>query len=44
MFAELIIAEIRQTLDNHTPEQIRAELADLGLLAYVRDFLLAAGL
>ena len=38
-FAELIVAEVRQTLDGATSAQVREELADLGLLGYVRDYL-----
>jgi hypothetical protein len=42
-FAELIAAEVRQTLDGGTSEQVRDELAALGLLDYVRDYLPADG-
>lgn len=38
-FAELIAAEVRQTLDGGTSEQVRDELADLGLLEFVRPYL-----
>jgi RNA polymerase sigma factor (sigma-70 family) len=37
--AELIIAEVRQTLDQATDEQVLDELAELGLLGHVRDYL-----
>src|SRR5262249_54204687 len=39
LFAELIAAEVRQTLDGATDQQVQDELADLGLLEYVRDYL-----
>ena len=39
MFAELIVAEVRQTLDEPAPERVLEELADLDLLRYVREFL-----
>src|SRR5262245_51274495 len=38
LFAELIAAEVRQTLDGATDEQVREELADLSLLDHVRPF------
>jgi len=38
-FAELIVAEVRQALDGPTAEEVVDELADLGLLAHVRDYL-----
>ena len=38
-FAELLIEEVRQTLEQPTEAKIAEELADLGLLSYVRDFL-----
>jgi RNA polymerase sigma-70 factor (ECF subfamily) len=43
LFAELIAAEVRQTLDGATDQQVRDELADLGLLEFLRDYLPAAG-
>lgn len=39
MFAELLVGEVRQTLDDPTPDRVLEELADLDLLRYVRDFL-----
>lgn len=39
LFAELLITEVGQTLDEATPEQVEEELADLGLMEYVKDFL-----
>ena len=38
-FAELLQEEVRQTLEQPTPERVLEELADLGLLSYVREFL-----
>jgi RNA polymerase sigma factor (sigma-70 family) len=35
--AELVIAEVRRTLDNPGREHLETELADLGLLEFVRD-------
>jgi RNA polymerase sigma-70 factor (ECF subfamily) len=43
LFAELIAAEVRQTLDGSTDQQVQDELADLCLLEFVRDYLPAAG-
>jgi hypothetical protein len=42
-FAELIVDEVRQTLEAPTPEQVREELAELYLLEYLRDFLPEVG-
>jgi hypothetical protein len=39
LFAELVMAEVAQTLDGATPERVADELRDLGLLGYVRPFL-----
>jgi hypothetical protein len=39
LFAELIRDEVRQTLQQPTPERVEEELADLGLLASLRAFL-----
>ncbi|MBI1914789.1 MAG: sigma-70 family RNA polymerase sigma factor [Planctomycetes bacterium] len=36
-FAELLLEHIAATLDQPTPENVEAELSDLGLLGYVRD-------
>lgn len=36
-FAELLVAEVRRTLPNPSEERVAEELADLGLLSYVRD-------
>jgi RNA polymerase sigma factor (sigma-70 family) len=38
-FAELLIEEVRVGLDEPTPERVEEELAALGLLEHVRDFL-----
>jgi hypothetical protein len=37
--ARLLVVEVAQTLDQPTSAQIEEELADLGLMEYVRDFL-----
>jgi RNA polymerase sigma-70 factor (ECF subfamily) len=39
LFAELLLGEVAQTLEDPTPEQIEEELVDVGLMEYVRDFL-----
>jgi RNA polymerase sigma factor (sigma-70 family) len=39
LFAECLIYEVAQTLTHPTADQVDAELSDLGLMAYVRDFL-----
>jgi len=39
MFAQLLVKEIAETLDTPEPEDVQEELADLGLLGYIRDFL-----
>lgn len=39
LFTELLVAEVRQTLDKPTPEAVEEELTEVGLIAYVRDFL-----
>jgi RNA polymerase sigma-70 factor (ECF subfamily) len=38
-FAELLIAEVEQTLEEPTPEGVEEELIDVGLMEYVREFL-----
>ena len=38
-FAELLIAEIADGLENAAPDDIEEELAALGLMDYVRDLL-----
>jgi RNA polymerase sigma-70 factor (ECF subfamily) len=38
-FAQMIVDEIRQTLENDTPEDVVVELHELGLIEYVREFL-----
>ena len=38
-FAELLIEEIADSLENASPEAIEAELMSLELLEYVRDLL-----
>jgi hypothetical protein len=39
MFAEVLLDEVAQTLQNPTPARIEEELIETGLMAYVRDFL-----
>lgn len=39
MFAELLLEEVTNTLEQPTPEQIEEELIEIGLMDYVRDFL-----
>lgn len=39
LFAELLLDEIKQTIENPTPARIEEELIELGLMEYVRDFL-----
>lgn len=39
LFAESLLEEIKQTLESPTPERIKEELIELGLMEYVRDFL-----
>ena len=41
-FAELLQEEVQQTLEQPTPERVLEELAELGLLSYVREFLPAS--
>lgn len=38
-FAQLLVIEVRQTLDSPTATAVLDELTDLGLLEYVRDYL-----
>jgi RNA polymerase sigma-70 factor (ECF subfamily) len=38
-FAEMLLDEVRRTLDDPTPEQIQEELIEVGLMEYVQDFL-----
>jgi RNA polymerase sigma-70 factor (ECF subfamily) len=38
-FAELLVAEVTQTLEQPTPERIEEELSEVGLLSYVRPYL-----
>jgi len=38
-FAQLLVDEVAQTLENPTPEQVEDELIEVGLLEFVRDFL-----
>jgi DNA-directed RNA polymerase specialized sigma24 family protein len=38
-FAELLLEEVRRTLDDPTPERVFDELIDVGLLPFVRDYL-----
>jgi DNA-directed RNA polymerase specialized sigma24 family protein len=39
VFAELLVHEVAQTLDQPGPADVEEELVDLGLIAYVRDYL-----
>jgi RNA polymerase sigma factor (sigma-70 family) len=41
--AELLVAELCRTIDNPTPDDIEAELAEVGLLRLVRDYLPQTG-
>ncbi|MCX7420020.1 MAG: sigma-70 family RNA polymerase sigma factor [Planctomycetia bacterium] len=41
-FAKLIVAEVRQTLQNPTAQTVEKELVDLLLMPYVREFLTVA--
>ncbi len=41
-FAKLIVAEVRQTLQNPTAQTVEKELVDLHLMPYVREFLTVA--
>ena len=38
-FAELLVAEVAQTLEDPAPDQVEEELIEIGLMEYVRDFL-----
>jgi RNA polymerase sigma factor (sigma-70 family) len=38
-FAELLLEEVKRTLDDPAPERVRDELIEVGLLPYLRDFL-----
>jgi RNA polymerase sigma-70 factor (ECF subfamily) len=38
-FAELLLEELARTMERPTPEGVEIELAELGLMDYVRDFL-----
>ena len=39
LFAECLVREVSETLDQPTPEVVKQELSELGLLSHVRDFL-----
>ena len=39
LFAQLILDEVRQTLDDASPERIEEELIEVGLMPYVRPYL-----
>jgi RNA polymerase sigma factor (sigma-70 family) len=43
VFAGLIADEVKQTLEEPTPDAVNGELAELGLLEYVRDYLTGGG-
>jgi hypothetical protein len=36
--AEVVVEEVRRTLEQPTAERVQEELTELGLLVYVRDF------
>jgi DNA-directed RNA polymerase specialized sigma24 family protein len=38
-FAQFLLDEVRRSLDEPTPDAVEAELTELGLMDYVRDFL-----
>jgi len=38
-FAQLLIEEVAASIDDPSPERVEEELADIGLIEYVRDFL-----
>ena len=38
-FAELMVIEVAQTLENRAPEHVEAELIEVGLMEFVRDYL-----
>ena len=38
-FAQMLVNEIRQTLEHREAEDVLEELRDLGLMEFVRDFL-----
>ncbi len=39
IFAELLVHEVAQTIDQPEPAEVEEELVDLGLMVYVRDYL-----
>jgi RNA polymerase sigma-70 factor (ECF subfamily) len=39
LFAEFLLAEVTQTLEEPTPDRVQEELVETGLMPYVRDFL-----
>jgi len=39
VFARMLLTQVAETLQNPSPDQVEDELADLGLMQYVRDFL-----
>ena len=39
LFAEALLREVTQTLENPTPQQVEEELIELGLMPHVADFL-----
>lgn len=39
LFAELLLQEVRDGMDDPRPECVEQEIVDLGLLPYVREFL-----
>ena len=42
MFAELLVEEVAQTLEESAAAAVEAELIETGLMSYIRDFLPAA--
>jgi DNA-directed RNA polymerase specialized sigma24 family protein len=39
VFARMLLTQVAETLQDPSPDQVEDELADLGLMQYVRDFL-----
>ena len=39
VFARILVAEVAETLQRPTPQDVEDELSELGLMSYVRDFL-----
>ncbi|MEM7561124.1 MAG: hypothetical protein AAF394_18530, partial [Planctomycetota bacterium] len=39
LFAECLVREVADTIDIPTPESIKAELQELGLMSYIENYL-----